>query len=439
MRASIAVIGAVLGFSGLALGQAAPAASVSGPAYNPGPSLPAIDGTFSYSVRVSEAIQTGYFGNTGVTYSTNLSGDLEYISPSQVHPFSMFYGGGVGFSTYSGASTEVYQSFTISQGWVGHGWAFGLSDSLSYLPQSPTTGLSGVPGLGDLGLQPLPDPNAPAQLVLTNYGKRVSNTLGGNIERQLNGRTSISGSANYGILRFIGNTGSNSSTENGLDSTNISGNVGLNRRLDPRSSGSVSAYYSTFSYTGNLTSFSTKGINLTYSRQLTKTLSASVSAGPQFVSGFEAYPVEKTVISVAVPSSVNVAVNTSLTYSHGQLSAVAGYSRGTNEGSGLQAGAFSDTVTVGVQRSIRRDWSTGLTGTYTRTTALAEPGATQSVYGGAQVSRRLGSLTSLFVSYTGIHQSTPASLAGSNAFNGFSQAGSIGVAFSPRGTRLGQF
>jgi hypothetical protein len=439
MKASIAIIGAVLGLSRLAHGQAAPAGSGSGPAFNPGPTLPAIDGTFSYALSASEAIQGGYYGGSGVTYLTNLSGNVEYISPSQVHPFSMLYGGGVQFSSYSVANTQVYQNFIISQGWVEHGWAFGVSDAVSYLPQSPTTGLSGVPGVGDLGLQPAPDPNVPAQLVLTNYGKRLSNTLNGSIERQLNGRTSISGSANYGILRFIGDTGSNSSTENGLDSTNISGNVGLNRRLDPRSSGSVSGYYSTFSYTGNLTSFSTKGINLTYSRQLTKTLGASVSVGPQFVSGFEAYPVEKTVISVAVPSSVNVAVSTSLTYSHGLLSAVASYSRGTNEGSGLQTGAFSDTVTAGVQRSVRRDWSTSLTGTYTRNTALAVPGATQSVYGGAQVSRRLGSSTSLFVSYTAIHQSTAASLAGSNAFNGFSQVGSIGVSFSPRGARLGQF
>ncbi len=439
MRASVVIIGAVLGFSGLARGQAAPAASVSGPGFNPGPSLPAIDGTFSYAVSVSEGIQSGYFGNSGVTYSTNLAGNAEYVSPSLVHPFSMLYSGGTQFSSYSTANVQVYQNFTISQGWVGHGWAFGLSDSVSFLPQSPTTGLSGIPGVGDLGLQPIPDPNAPSQLVLTNYGKRVSNTVNGSIERQLNGRTSISGSANYGILRFIGDTGSSSSTDNGLDSTEIGGNVGLNRRLDPRSGVSVSGYYSDFSYSGNLTSFHSTGVSLSYNRQLTKSLSMVASAGPQFVGGFEAYPVEKTVISVAVPSSVDMAANASLNYTHRQLSMVVAYNRGINEGSGLQTGAFSDSVTAGVQRTVRRDWSTSLTASYSRTTALAVPGTTQTVYGGVQVSRRLGRSTSLFLSYTAVDQLTAAALAGSNAFSGFSQGGSIGVTFSPRGTRLGQF
>ncbi len=398
MKASMALIGAVLGLSGMARGQAAPAASVSGPVFNPGPTLPAIDGTFQYALNASEGVQSGYFGGSGVTYSTNLSANLEYISPSQVHPFSMLYGGGVQLSSYSAANTQVYQNLTISQGWVGHGWALGASDSVSYLPQSPTTGLSGVPGVGDLGLQPAPDPNVPAQLVLTNYGKRVSNSVNGSIERQLNGRTSLSGSASYGILRFI-DTGTNAA-DNGLDSDQVSGSASLNRRLSPRSSASVSAYYSSFSYSGNLTSFNSKGINLSFTRQMSKTVSISVSAGPQLVSGFNAYTIGGSTVSYPIPSSVNLAANASVNYSHGMLSAFIAYSRGVNGGSGVQTGALSDNVTAGVQRSIRRDWSLGLTGTYSRTSGLALAGITNTAYGGGQISRRFASAFSLSSSAT---------------------------------------
>ncbi len=439
MKASIAVIGTVLGLQGLARAQAAPAGTASGPTFNPGPTLPAIDGSLQYSLSASEAIQTGYYGRSGVSTSTILSGNVEYISPSQVHPFSLLYGGGVMFGTYSGSGNGVFQNLSVSQGLVGHGWALGVSDSVSLLPQSPTTGLSGIPGAGDLGLQPAPDPNVPAQTVLTIYGKRLSNSLNGNIERQLTSRMSISGSGNYAILRFIGDQGVGSTTNNnGLDSTQIGGNVGLNRKLTPLSNASINAYYSNFSYTGNLTSFNTRGINVVYNRQLSRTLSMSVSAGPQFVNSFQAYNVENTVISRQVPSSVNVAASASLGYSKGFTSANISYNRGVNAGSGVQTGALADTISAGVARSIKAQWAVSSSIAYTRTSGLALTGVTSTIYGGAQVSRRLTHSLSMFVGYTAINQSTPTSLAGGNAYNGFSQSGSIGITYAPRAKRLGQ-
>ena len=434
MKASLAVMGTVLGVHGVAQGQAAPAGSA--PVYNPGPSLPAIDGSFQYALSGSESIQSGYSG-TGVNSSTNLSGRVEYISPSHTHPLSLLYGGGLLLSTYGG-SNGIFQNFTISQGLIGHGWALGVSNSVSYMPQAPTTGLSGVPGQGDLGLQPAPDPNVPAQSVLTIYGKRLSNSLNGSIERELNGRTSISGSGNYGILRFIGDQGSGDFVANGLDSTETSGQVGLNRRLSPLSNGSISAYYSNYSYTGNPTSFNSKGINLTYSRQLSRELNISLSAGPQFVGAFQAYSVENTIATRQVPSSVNVAANASLNYTRGFSSALVAYSRGVNAGSGVQTGSRADTIVAGWSRSYGPDWAVGTTLSYSRTVGLALTGITQGIYGGVQVSRRLTSSLSMFVSYTGIHQSIPSSLSGGAAYSGFSQSGAIGITFAPRAKRLGQ-
>ena len=61
------------------------------------------------------------------------------------------------------------------------------------------------------------------------------------------------------------------------------------------------------------------------------------------------------------------------------------------------------------------------------------------VYGGAQVSRRLSDSLSAFASYNLQHQSIDSSLASQNAFSGFTQTFGIGITFSPRSTRLGQF
>lgn len=453
MKISLAAIAIFLGVTTASHGQATPAATSSAPRYNPGPSLPLIDGSLQYALTGSEIIELGQNGVSGVTATTNLSGDVEYLSTSTEHPFTMLYAGGVLFSSQAGEGTSTFQNFTVSQGFVIHAWAFGVADSVAFLPQSPTTGLSGIPGVGDLGLQPAPDPLAPAQSVLTNYGDRISNTVSGNVERRITGRTSLSGSGSYGILHFLGNDNS------GLDSTQIGGQAGINYQLNHRSSVGVNAQYSTFSYSSNTSSFSSRGVSLQYSRQLTKTMALEASAGPMWVSGFEAEPVgtpvhqfvpgsanafailrpEATTAIVTVPSRLTVAASVSLSYSRKSISYAVGYNHGVNSGSGVQTGAISDGVSASAQRTYGRRWAASLTASFTRTSGLVNGNISSTEYGGAQVNRRLASKLSGFISYTAIHQSVDQALAAQNAFNGFSQSFSLGITFTPRLARLGQF
>ncbi len=433
MKTSIAML-AVLALSSLRVyGQAAPAGVSSEPAYNPGPALPLMDGSFQYSLTGSEIVQFGgYSGQSGRTYLSNLSGTVEYIAPKKDRPFTLLYSGGMLYSTYSAQGISTYQSLTAAQGFVLGPWAFGFSDSVSYLPQSPTTGLSGVAGVGDQGLQVLPDPNVPAQTILTNYGRRISNGLNGNIERKLNGRTSISGGGNYGILKFIDG--------NGVSSTQISGQVALNRRLDRRSSVNVSGVYSTFTYADNSSSFQSRGVNLGYNRQLTKEVSMEASVGPQWVSGFQAYPLSSGLpVITNVPSRLNLAANVGLSWTHQHVVSSLSYSRGVNSGSGVQIGSLADSVSGQVQRRWGRSWSTSLNGAYTHSSGLVQAGDTSTFYGGGQVSRGIAKNFSIYVSYTAIHQSIPSALTGQNAFSGLSQSLGAGITFSPRSVRLNRF
>ncbi len=432
-----------LGMVGVACGQAVPAATVSGPRYNPGPALPAIDGNFQYSLSAADSVQLGYGGNGGTSDYATLSGTVEYLSPSEVRPFSILYGGGFLYSTYPGQGAGTFQSLTVTQGFVGHRWAVGASDSVSYLPQSPTTGLLGVAGVGSIGLQPAPNPSAPSQSVLTNYARQVMNVTSGNIERQLSGRTSISGTGSYGILRFIDN--------NGLDGTQIGGQVGLNRQLDRRSSASLTAVYTSFTFGGNASSFNARGINVGYTRQLSKAVNMSLSAGPQLISGFQEVPLANnfaivsqprlttTISTIPIPASTNFAANASLSYVHKYTTASIGYVRGVTGGAGLQIGANMDTVSLGLQRTYGRNWSTGLTAGYMRTTALGIPGTTTGFIGGVQASRRISNSFSAFASYTALDQSVSSALATQNAFNGVSHIFSFGITYAPRMVRLGQF
>jgi hypothetical protein len=92
-----------------------------------------------------------------------------------------------------------------------------------------------------------------------------------------------------------------------------------------------------------------------------------------------------------------------------------------------------------------------VTGSYVRTSGLltttpasgtvpaSTNGATQTFYGGAQLTRGFGRAWSGFLSYSAQDQSINSASVGQNAFSGFSQTFGIGITFAPRSTRLGEF
>ena len=432
-----------LTISSIAHGQAVPAGVTTispGPAPS-GPNLSALDGIVHYSLSASEIVQYGYYGTGVVTSSAALSGEVAYTAKSTVRPFSLVFAGGLLLPNQAGQGVSTYQNIAVSQGYVTRKWIFNVSDSFSFLPESPTTGLSGVPGVGDLGIVPFQGPGeGPAGGVLSVAGNRVANSLSGTAERQLSPATSISGSGNWYLLHFLTDPG-----QGGLDDEQITGTVSVNRRINPRSSASVSGVYSVFNYSGEGAgpeepNFQTKGLNFTYQRVLSRSLSVSGTVGPQWVSSSD---------SALIPSTLNVAVSAGLTYSRRFTNASVNYVRGVNSGSGVLPGGLSDSVFASGGRAYGRNWVVSVNGAYTRTTGLTliPTGTTlastheifNTVYAGFQVTRRLSSYLSGYLSYTAEDQSASDSLAAQNALDGTSQTFGIGISFSPRSTRLGQF
>lgn len=234
----------------------------------------------------------------------------------------------------------------------------------------------------------------------------------------------------------------------GLNYQQTAGSVALNQRLDARSSVSLNAVYSVFNYSGfeagPLTpNFQTKGLNLAYQRVLTRSLSVSGSVGPQWISSSN---------SDLIPSTVNVAATASLAYTRRFTNVAMTYTRGANGGSGVLPGALSDSIMVSAGRAYGRNWTTAVSGAYTRSHGLTHIDVMNvltpvnetyhTVYGGLQVTRRLGNNLSGYASYSLQDQSSNyplASFAAVNALSGTSQTFGIGVTFTPRSTRLGQF
>jgi hypothetical protein len=431
--------------SAVALGQAVPAGIATiDTAPNPLP----LDGVLHYELSASEILQLGYFASGQVTGTSALSGDVAYTAKSTARPFSMIFSGGLLLPNQSGQGVTTYENLSASQGYVTRHWVFNLTDSFSFLPQSPTTGLSGIPGTGDIGVVPVAGPGeGAAGGVLTVSGNRIGNSLSGSGERQITPGTSISGAGSWTVLHFV------DSQATGLNYSQISGTAALNHRFDSRTSASVNAVYSVFDYSGPQAgptepNFQTRGINVSFQRLLSRTLSVSASAGPEWISSSN---------GALIPSTLNVAATGSLTYSQRFTNVYLTYTRGVNGGSGVLPGALSDSIGFGGGRTYGRNWVLSITGAYTRSSGLTNLATLTSlqgipatsitpvnevfdtIYAGVQARRRITTNLSGFLSYTAQNQSTNYSLSGVNAFSGTSQTFGFGVSFSPRSTRLGQF
>jgi hypothetical protein len=434
------VISMMLSVSVASYGQAVPTAVAS----SSGPNMSWVDGTIHYSLTASQLVQDGLYGSGNVTEATNLSGNFGFVSTSKDRPFSLIYAGGILVGSGGGQGTTTYQNVAVSQGLVRGRWIFDISDSFSYLPQSPTTGYSGISGVGDLGSTPISGPAAgPAGGVLTYAGNRISNGLTGSVERRLTGSTSVSGSGSWSILHFL-------DEQAGLNTTQFSGQVGLNHRIDARNSVGADAVYSTYHTAANSffsqnnnTSFQTRGLNFTYSRLWTRTLSMDASVGPQWINSSD---------GAVLPPSINVAASVGFSYTRKHTNMGVHYFRGVNGGSGVQTGALSDSIMASVGHPLGHNWMGSVNGSFARTSGLlylapssggtvpvSANQATKSFYGGAQVTRGLGRYWSCFLNYTAQNQSINSAFIGQNAFSGFSQTFGIGITFAPKSTRLGEF
>ncbi len=406
-----------------AYSQSIPAGVGSAP--NIGFELPQLGGSFNYSLNAAELVSTGFY-NSGTVFTTTVSGDAAYLSGSTLHPFSAIYSGGVLLAN-SGQPNTVYQSLALSQGYTTKYWNIEVQDAVSYLPESPVSGLSGIPGVGDLGIDPVPIGSDAGIGILTTYGPRVSNTVTGSVSRVIGAHLSAQGNGYEGIQRFVGDF-----SNQGVDNTSEGGTAGLSYHFNARSAVSGNYSYTKFDFTGTTLSFSTQSGTIDYARKWSRRISTDVYAGPQYISS--------TGPGSGQPST-QLAAGASATYTGRNAFYSIAYSRGVNNGSGVVVGSFSDNIVGTARKQYGRNWSLSGTVGYSRSTGLPSLNVatftSDGVSVGGQVVRALGRKFAAYGSYTIEDQSTTGSptILGTatalNAFNGFYQVFGIGISYSP--------
>lgn len=420
-------ISACLSISPLAA-QTIPAGLGSVP--NLGFQLPRLGGSYSYALNASEMVSTGYYNN-GTAFTTNFGGDLAYMSTSISHPFSIVYAGGVLIGN-SDQPTTTYQDLSLSQVFKTKNWNFEAQDAVSYMPESPVSGLSGIPGVGDLGIDPVPIGPISGIGVLTTYGPRVSNTVTGSAGRLITARISAQASGYYSVQRFIGDN-----ADFGVDNNSEGGSAGVSYHFNPLSTLTVSYNYTKFDYIGTAFSYTAQGGTVDYARQWNRRFSTDAYIGPQYISS----PASASLYG-SLPSSVQIQGGASAGFSARTLAYTFSYSRGANNGSGVLPGSFADNVVAAAHRQFGRVWNVSAALDYSRTSSLPIfTGYTfrsdgESVSG--QASRLFGRRIAGYASYTVEHQSTSGFAPEQNAFSGVYQVFAFGVSYSPGSIPLGK-
>lgn len=412
MKSSNALLAVVLVASAAARAQVAPA--IQGPYGLP------VSGTLHYDMRYT---QTALFYSGNTEQRGVASGEVTYSNTSPVLPFVLEYSGGDSWNI-SGPSEEtgVFQHLMISQGLVRHDWTFRLTDDVSYLPEAPVTGFSGIPGVGNLPGEPGP-PNQP---ILTLDTRSVYNTVSPDFTHTFGHATSMDLGAKYSILRFP--------DANGLETDSLEGNGQITRRLDARNSIFGHYVYANTSFPEySALTMDTQSALLGYSRIWNRRLRMSISAGPEWVQSSD---------DLLVPPSTNLTVDVNANYELRSTSAAVSYNRATtgSAGEASEVGIRNDDVSGSVSQKFGRNLTVSATGAYMHTAGLAllSPPvnvATNGESGGVIATRRLSRYFTIFANYTVVEQSSSYGLT-ANVFNGLSQVVGFGVAYSPLDIKL---
>ncbi len=414
----LATLAALSAFPPCAAGQNIPAAR--GPAFYTGFHLPDISGTLRYSLTGSERIHlgatNGYSGNT-----TNFSGNVAYLSVSADHPFSLVYSGAYLLSNSARYPSEILSNLHLSQVLPFHRYRFIIADSINYLPETPSTGLSGVPGLGDVNVAPVAESG---QDVLTTYAQRITNRVSATLGRELTARTNLSASGSQSIIRYLdvpqGST---------VDANGYSGNLGLNHQFSANTGGGFSYAYNKFTYLSYDYGITSQSVRVQFQRTLTPRISFTGSIGPQHVSSSN---------SALIAPRTSLSGSAGLNYVNRPWTFALTFSEGASSGSGLVAGSEVTSLHFTTTRQFGRSFHASANAGYISTSSL-QGGLynARSIVVGVQANRSITRHLSGYTSYTVQHQINSGFGVPSLALSGLNQSLAFGLTFAPEAIHLG--
>ena len=348
------------------------------------------------SFRFSETVDTDpglASGQSETVATTNLSANAVLQRIWRRSQFSLNYT--TGGSIYAGHSglNSIFQGAQIQQSFQFRRWSLTLADDVTYTPES-AFGYSGLSGGGTSNLVP---GTAPNQSILTNQTRQISNTALGQVNYNLNNRSSLTISGNFGILRFPGS--------DLLDSDQGGIQVGYNRTLNPRDSLGISYGLNLVRYPNGSTlpKLDSHNVQLVYGRRVTGRLALRVSGGPQI------NRINDPTLGPTTQATWTVQSLLSYRFRHAQMEA--SYVHSIAAGAGILSASKTDQIQWAFSTQLTRTLSGSFHAGYAHNTnAQQVVGSPDSVFNtefvGARLERPLGHEATGFLNYTFQHQST---------------------------------
>ena len=373
------------------------------------PSATAGKAKLSYSVRYS---QTGESGESlGNWHTASPSASLDYSTGRGKFPFSTEYAGGYTWTLTGPSYTSgLFQRLLISQELALGKWNVALSDDVSYRPQAPTTGFSGIPGTGEPlgGVSDLP----PSQGILTVNTHALENRAQGELGYLLSHQAIVNIELGHDYLHYP--------ESDGIDSRAVTTSAGIDFRLDARNLLNTRYAFSRFSYPGYIFHIETNAATLGLTRSWTRSLRTRAAAGPEWLKGS----------SGVLDLTTGLTATGALDYQRRRSSIGVAFSRGFNAGSGYMIGSLSNDLSAGLSRQFSRGFVFEVNSGFRRTSELATGAWNVSgAYGGVQASWRLGRNLDAFANYTASSQNSSTKVS-SNILNQTIQTFSFGIGFT---------
>jgi hypothetical protein len=355
------------------------------------------------SFGIATTVQTnpyvsGQPGFPGTIESTYLTTRLELNRSSASSLLSLQYLGGGTFSNDSNRGTTGIQNLAFSDLIHWGRWSVTFGDQANYMSQSPF-GFGGLGGLNGLGVglgngvgssSQFRTNFLPNQSILLNGFPQVSNAVIGELDYAVSRRSSLTFAGSYGILNFLNNGFQNSS------SATFQG--GYNHQLDRMNSIAVFYRFDNITFSGLSQTVQDHGVELSYARRITGSLSFQAGAGPDILVYRSPTNGDSAIASWMASSS--------LRYQRQNFGTGFNYDHSLTGGSGILAGAKTDLFSGFLNQSLSRNWGAELSTGYARNQVLQQGSlnswsiAPQTWFATVRIDRHFVQYGSLYFSYT---------------------------------------
>jgi hypothetical protein len=395
-----------------ALGQATQ--PVSSAASYVGFELPSDPATMTYSLTGGQHYGVGTGGTAYDNGSANVSGNVGILTGSLIAPFSLTASAGYQIPD-SGGSRHFFDSISASQQYSTESWHYLAVDSFSYLPETASVGLSGIPGVGDVG-----GGSNGGDGILSYDESRINNSSLGSVTRVLTGRMSLSMNGSYSLHRLVDEQANSS----GLNGSSWSIGSTLSRQVNALNTVDLSYSYGASNYGAAGTSYTLHSLSVAWERSWSPRLKTTLGGGPELVSG----------------GRLVASVQASATYDWERGGSSVSYTRGVVSGGGVTTGATQDAVSGSYSHPLGYAWHGSADVGYHRSSSVQigpiVPNRYNTVTSSFQLGRALGRHFSCYGSYTVLRQSVTNPAATTLALNGLNQIVAFGITYSPSAIRL---